>query len=780
MPDTIEKVAVLGAGVMGAQLAGHLANTGTPSLLFDLTQDLSEQGIENLTSLKPAPLFHKEALKLIEPCNYKEHLDRLQEVDWVIEAVVEKLDVKHKVLKKITPFLKKDVIISTNTSGLSVAEIRDTLPEEFQNHFMLTHFFNPPRYLRLVEIVPAKATDQTVQKVVDFLENELGKGVVYAKDTPNFIGNRIGIYGLMLTLKMTTDMNMTVEEVDRLTGTIVGRPKSATFRTADLVGLDTLTHVATTSFEKCTDDEDRRILKIPDFLNKLVEEGRLGQKTKEGFYKKTDEGILSVDLNTLEYKGQKQVRFDGYRLAKNRTSTREKIKALAFSDDKAGTFFWEILSGTLIYSANRIPEISDDIVNIDNAMKWGFGWELGPFETWDAIGLNLSVARMKDEGKKVPRWVDDMVKSGHRRFYGMENGRKTYYHFQNESRKEIVPSPRTVNLALEKSAGNLVKRDWSASLIDLGEGILAVEFHSILQPTLNPIDLSIAETINDALDLLESGKYRGLVMGHQGQNFCVGANLGLILQFCENEDWEGLDRTVILLQKLTQRIRFSPAPVVAAPFNLCLGGGFELIAPAARRVVSAELYVGAVEVGVGLIPGAGGNLRLLLNLMDEMKERRVAPFQVAQRALEVIGFARVSTSASEAKELGYLRKRDEIVMNIDHLIKRAKEVTLELVDDYAPPPYRDDIHLPGKGGRTAITVTLKGLRMRGKISAHDELIARKLAYVLTGGEKAKPSKPVDEQYLLDIERESFVSLAGEPKTQDRIRYMLKRGKPLRN
>ncbi|MEE9167349.1 MAG: 3-hydroxyacyl-CoA dehydrogenase/enoyl-CoA hydratase family protein [Candidatus Neomarinimicrobiota bacterium] len=780
MSHKIEKTAVLGAGVMGAQLAGHLANAGIPSLLFDLTKDLLEQGIQSLSSLKPAPIFHKNTARLVEPVTYEDNLDRLQEADWVIEAVAENLEVKREVLKNITPYLKNDVVISTNTSGLSVAEIGSSLPEQFEKRFILTHFFNPPRYLRLVEVVQAKASEEVVRDMVGFLEEELGKGIVFAKDTPNFIGNRIGIYGLLLTLNMAKEMNMTVEEVDRLTGTIVGRPKSATFRTADLVGLDTLSHVARTSLERCEKDEQRDVFRLPDFLKRLIEEGRLGQKTKAGFYKKTEDGIFSVDLKTLEYKAQKRVRFDGYRLAKQRTSTKEKIKAMAYSDDRAGTFFWEILSGTLIYSANRIPEISDDIVNIDNAMRWGFGWELGPFETWDAIGVQSSLSRMKDEGKKVPVWVEDMLNSGQSRFYEIESGKRTFYHFPERTRREIPSRTRSIQLALRKSGGHLVKQDWSASLVDLGDGILDVEFHSILQPGLNPIDLSVVETINDALDLLESKEYRGLVMGHHGQNFCVGANLALILQFCENGDWEGLERTVTALQKLTQRIRFSRAPVVAAPFNLCLGGGFELIAPAARRVVSAELYVGAVEVGVGLIPGAGGNLRLLLNLIERTKRKRMAPFQVAQKALELIGFAKVSTSAAEAKELGYLKLDDEIVMNLDHLIKRAKEAATELARDYTPPVYRDDIILPGRGGRTAMNVTLKGFRVQGKISAHDELVARKLAYVLTGGDRAKASMPVDEQYLLDIERDAFVSLAGEPKTQERIRHMLKQGKPLRN
>ncbi|MFQ6675555.1 MAG: 3-hydroxyacyl-CoA dehydrogenase/enoyl-CoA hydratase family protein [Fidelibacterota bacterium] len=779
MPNGIERVAVLGAGVMGAQIAGHLANAGIPSLLFDLTQELSQGGIDTLSKTKPAPLFDPAGAQLIEPCNYSGHSGRLKEADWIVEAVVENMDIKRKVFENVVPHVKDDVILSTNTSGLSVAEIGSVLPEKFRKRFLLTHFFNPPRYLRLVEVVQGEADAAVLRIMVDFLENVLGKGIVYAKDTPNFVANRIGVFGLMLTLRTADEMGLTVEEVDRLTGTIVGRPKSATFRTADLVGLDTLSKVAATSYEKCPDDEERNTLKVPEVIRKLVEEGRLGQKTGRGFYEKTDKGILSLNLKTLEYAPQKRVRFDGYRLAKQHTSTAARIRALAYSDDKAGRFFWEILSRTLIYSANRVPEISDDIVNIDNAMKWGFGWELGPFETWDAIGVQQSVTRMKDEGKNVPSWVEEMVSRGRPSFYAAEDGRQTFFHPVQREIREITPGEKSIHLALLKSKGCEVKRDWSASLIDLGDGVINVEFHSVLQPALNPIDASTADTINEGLDLLGEGKFEALVVGNDGQNFCAGANLALILKFCEDEDWSGLERTVKLLQDLTQRIRFSPAPVVAAPFNLCLGGGFELIAPAAKRVASAELYVGAVEIGVGLIPGAGGNLRLLLNLM-ERSGKKTAPFQIAQQALEVIGFARVSTSAVHAKKLGYLREDDRVVMNRDHLLLEAKSVARELAKDYTPPRYRDDIVLPGKGGRTAMAVALKGYRMRGKISAHDELIARKLATVLTGGERAGPGRTVDEQYLLDIEREAFVSLAAEPKSQDRIRHMLKTGKPLRN
>lgn len=783
MSQKIEKVAVLGAGVMGAQLAGHLANAGIPSLLYDISQELAEKGLGTLSKLKPAPLYKPKNSELIEPCNYDDHVEKLQEADWILEAVAERLDIKHKVFETIVPHLKSTAIISSNTSGIPLTDLTSVLPDNFKSRFMITHFFNPPRYMRLLELVGDEHTDDDVYNTIaDFGANVLGKGIVHAKDTPNFIGNRIGVYGMMTTMDVALDMGLTVEEVDKLTGTIVGRPKSATFRTADVVGLDTLAHVAQTSYDRGENDEERERFKLPEILKTLIDSERLGQKSGAGFYQKTkDKQILSVDLSNGEYGPQKRVRFDGFRLAKDHQKTGEKIAALAYSDDKAGKFFWEILSRTLIYSANRLPEISDDIVNVDNAMKWGFGWELGPFETWDAIGVSRSVRRMKDDGKKVPAWVEDMLKSGGESFYTIDDGHRTYYDMvKKESKTEPVPE-KTIYLHLEKARGNLIKRDWSASLIDLGDNVINVEYHSILQPTLNPIDGSMIDMINEALDLLDAGKYKAMVLGHQGPNFCAGANLAGIINFCDNEDWEGLDQTVKSFQDLTQRIRFSKAPVVAAPFQLTLGGGFEFIAPAAHRVASAELYIGAVEVGVGLIPGAGGNLRLLLNAMENSgKQGRMNMYQLVQKAFETIGFAKVATSADEAKHLSYLLKTDTVVLNDDQRIWTAKQKALELIDGYSPPEYRDDLKLPGSGGRTAMQMALKGFKAKGTISEHDELIGKKLAFVLTGGDEGGLTKAVDEQYLLDIEREVFLSLAGEKLSQDRIRHMLKKGKPLRN
>ncbi len=782
MSESINKVAVLGAGVMGAQLAGHLANAGIPSLLFDISQELADKGVETLTSLKPAPLYKPKNAELITPCNYQDHAEKIAEADWVLEAVAERLDIKESVYKTIVPHLKSTAILSSNTSGIPLTSLIAALPDDVAERFLITHFFNPPRYMRLLELVKGEKTRQDVyDTIMEFGRSTLGKGIVHAKDTPNFIGNRIGVYGLMATIQSAVNMGLTVEEVDKLTGTLVGRPKSATFRTADVVGLDTLAHVAHTSYERGEDDPERDIFKNPEILDKLIDSGRLGQKTKAGFYKKEGKEILSVNLETGEYGPQKRVRFDGYRIARDRSNIGDKIAALAYSEDKAGQFFWEILSKTLIYSANRIPEISDTLYNVDRAMRWGFGWEKGPFETWDAIGLERSIDRMQAEGKKVPDWVLKMVDQGFKQFYSLKKGVQSCYYPQSGSPVEIPLENKTINLNLEKSKGNLVKRDWSASLIDLGDGVLDVEYHSILQPTLNPIDGSMIDMISTGLDLVESGKYKALVIGHQGPNFCAGANLAGILAFCENGDFDGLENTVRLFQDLTQRIRFIKSPVVVAPFNLTLGGGFEFSAPAAHRVVSAELYIGAVEVGVGLIPGAGGNLRMLLNLMENAGSRgRLNAFPIVQKAFETIGFAKVATSAEEAKFLGYLLKTDTIVMNDDQRIFVAKEKALELLDGYTPPEYRNDLKLPGAGGRTAMLMALKGFKAQGKISDHDMFIGEKLAYVLTGGDKAGLTKAVDEQYLLDIERDVFVSLAGESKSQDRIRYMLKTGKPLRN
>ena len=781
MSQNFEKVAVLGAGVMGAQIAGHLSNAGIPSYLFDVNEELAIKGKETLTSLKPAPLYKPKNADLVTPCTYDNDLEKIAEVDWVLEAVVERLDIKESVYQSLLPHLKDTAILTSNTSGIPLNDLTKSLPVEVRQRFMITHFFNPPRYMQLLELVRGNETsDETYNTMVDFGESVLGKGIVHAKDTPNFIGNRIGIYGMMVAVNLAIEQGLTIEEVDKLTGPISGRPKSATFRTADVVGLDTLVNVSLTTYDKAPEDEERDMFKIPDILDTLIESDRLGQKTKAGFYKKNeDRSIHSVDFKTGEYSPMGLVRFDCFRIAKDRQKLADKMIALCYGDDRGSKFVWEVTSRSLIYSANRIPEISDDIVNIDNALKWGYAWEAGPFEGWDAIGVRRSVDRMQSEGKKVPEWVLEMLEAGRETFYCTENGVRTYWCPMGKHPVIIEQNPKVLNLALHKSAGNTLKRDLSASVNDLGDGVLNVEFHSILQPTLHPIDSSYVEMINYAIDLIEKGDYRAMVLGHQGANFSAGANLNLLLELSQNEQWEALDLAVKTLQDTTQRIRFSSGPVVAAPFQLTLGGGVEIVQPAAHRVVAAETYMGLVEVGVGLIPGGSGNLRMILNAMDG-GTGRMGAFQKIQKTFETVGFAKIATSADEAKHLGYLKKNDTIVLNRDHLIQTAKEKALELADGYDPPVYRDDLKLPGAGGRTAMAMALKGFKMQGKISEHDVKIGEKLAYVLTGGDKAGLTKSVDEQYILDIEREAFVSLAGEKLTQDRIKYMLKKGKPLRN
>ena len=781
MNEKIDKVAILGAGIMGSQIAAHLANVGIPSMLFDISQEAAEKGLAAAKEAKPAAFYSPKYIDLITLYNYDDHLKKIKEAGWVIEAVIERLDIKQKLFQRILPHLKPDAIISSNTSGLSIKEMLEGMPEEFKRRFLITHFFNPPRYMHLLEIVPGPDTlQEVVQFAVHMGENILGKGIVYAKDTPNFVANRIGVYSMMLTLKLTQGMHLTVEEADQLTGPVIGHPKSATFRTADLVGLDTLAHVAQTAYDKCPDDEARDLFRIPALLKMMIENKMLGAKTKKGFYQKVNKEILSLDFEKFEYKPQKRVRMDGLRVAKRHHTTIGKIRALVNSDDVAGKFVWELLSNTLNYSAHRIPEIADDIVNVDNAMKWGFGWELGPFETWDALGLEETIERMTSEGKSVAPWVLDMVRSGKDRFYGRQNGSITYFDLPKKSYQVLKEHSKVIRLKLFKEVGKELKRNWNASLIDLGDGVGLVEFHSIIQPQFNPLDGAIIDMISEAIDYLPEAGFQALVIGHQGQHFSAGANLALIQKYCEEKNWEMLERLSKTFQDATQKIRFSPIPVVAAPFNVCLGGGYEIIGACHRRIVSAELYCGLVEVGIGLIPGAGGNLRLLLNNMKTMAKSRPGPFPVVQKTFETIGFAKVSSSAKEAFFLGYLTRDDKIVINPDHLIYEAKQEALRLAKDYQPPEMEKEIYLPGEGGRLAIEATLENFLKAGKISQHDALIGRKLAYVLTGGDKGSPFQPVDEQYLLDIEREAFVSLCAEPLTQQRIAHMLKTGKPLRN
>ncbi|MEJ2084184.1 MAG: 3-hydroxyacyl-CoA dehydrogenase NAD-binding domain-containing protein [Acidobacteriota bacterium] len=777
----IEKIGVCGAGVMGSQLAALFAGAGAEVLLFDLEQGLAEKGIAGALEAKPAAFYNPKFSQRVTPCNYKDHLEAIAQCDWVVEAIAERLDWKLDLYAKLAPHLREDAILSSNTSGLPLADLVEDMDPDLRRRFLITHFFNPPRYMQLVELIPGSDTDtEILHRMGSLLGETLGKGVVVAKDTPNFIANRIGIYGMMLALKLTLEMRLSVEQVDAITGPVMGRPKSATYRTADIVGLDTLAFVAQTAYEKCPDDESRQLFQQPEILTRLIDGGRLGQKSGAGFYKKDGKEIFALDLDTLEYRPKTKPRMDGIGVARRFTDLGDKLHALVYNPDPAGKFAWELTIGSLAYAANRIGEIADDIVAIDKAMKWGFGWEMGPFEVWDAIGVEKSVRRMRHEGKPVPEMVEDLLAAGEENFY-----RRNSFDgqgFFDVASKAIEPEPqdlRTILLADHKHKGGEILRNWSASLVDVGDGVACLEIHSALQPEMNPIDGAILDLLKQSLEEVGRRGLKGLVISHQGTHFSAGANLALILELAQSKRFNLLETVSKTFQDLTQAVKYAPFPVVAAPFSLTLGGGFEMIAPCHQIVALAELYCGAVEVGVGLIPGAGGNLRVLSNFIQNLPPNRLGPMVPVQKAFETIAFAKVSSSAHEAKKLGYLRRDNPIVLSRRHQIAVAKEMVLTLAADHKPP-LPPELLLPGEGGRLAIEVAVDNFLKAGTISEHDARIAKSLARVLTGGERANGIDPVDEQYLLDLEREVFVSLAGEAKSQERMKHMLVTGKPLRN
>lgn len=781
--NNIKKCAVLGSGVMGSQIAGHLANAGIPSLLFDINIDLSKKGLENLKNLKPAPLFSNETIKLISPCSYDQDLNQLKDCDLIIEAVAEKIEIKHDVYKNILPYLNDSVILTSNTSGIPLENLIEVLPEKIQKRFLITHFFNPPRYLRLLELVKGKNTSEEIYKTIeDFGENILGKGVVHAKDTPGFIGNRLMNAAAPLVYNKAVEMGLTVEEVDALTGTFVGSAKSAYFRTQDIVGLDTVLNVLNNMYERLTTETEleRKKFIAPKIIEELVNKGRLGQKSGEGWYKKIDKDILSLDIKTLEYSPMKKPSFDVLRVGKPIKDLRKRLAVISYLDDKGSKFLWEINAPMLSYTAGLIPEIADNILEIDNTMKWGFTREIGIFEYWDAIGVAKSVHRMQSENKKVPEWVLGMLESGRESFYEIVNGQLTYW--CPVENKSVIASQNTknVNLNLYRNSSNALLRDWSASVHDIGDGVLNVEFHSIFVPAFNPIDRSIVDVMKYAVNLLEKDQYKGIVIGHQGKNWSAGANVNDFKVAIDSNNLNLMEASVKEMQDLTQSIRHSKYPIISCPFNFALGGGFEFYACSAKSVASGELYAGLVEAIQGLIPGAGGHLRVLLNLIENNNSNNVN-MNIARKAMEVINPLAVSRSAIDAQEKGFLRKSDLILMNSNQLIAKAKSLILEMNDKgYSPPKYRDDLTLPGMTLRTFASVGLKTMKAQGKLSDHDMLVGTKSAYVLSGGEKGGIMSKVDEQHILDIERECFMSLAGEKKTQERIAHFLKTGKPLRN
>lgn len=790
----IKKAAVLGSGVMGSGIAAHLANIGIPVVLLDivpnrLTEEEEAKGLtlespevrnkfaatacQKLLKQKPAPLATKKNLALIQPGNLEDDLDKLAEVDWIIEVIVENLDAKKNLFEKVEAVRKPGTIVSSNTSGISIEAMVEGRSDDFKKHFLGTHFFNPPRYLKLLEIIP---TAETSEEVLAFMrrfgEDRLGKGVVLAKDTPNFIANRIGTYGLLVTLKEMLNKGYSVGEVDSVTGPLIGRPKSATFRTFDVVGIDTFLHVVRNVYDN-TEGEEQSMFESPAFIREMVEKGWLGAKSKQGFYLKEGRDILEIDPATLTYGPRKKLAAPSIEMAKQEKTLSARMKTLAYANDRAGQFIWSILSPTLRYSAELNGVIADDVTAIDNAMKWGFGWEQGPFEIWDAIGVRKSVEKMEAEGVTIPAFVQQLLEKDYETFYQEVDG--DLHYFNGETYVPVVENEKVINLKRYKKKHGVIKKNSGASLIDIGDGIALLEFHS---PS-NAIGLDIMQMINYAVDEVEKN-YKGLVIGNQGKNFCVGANLGLILMEAQDDNVFELDFVVRTFQNAMMKIKYSTKPVVAAPFGMTLGGGTEVCLPAAHIQASMETYMGLVEAGVGLIPGGGGNVGLYRKHLKGLPNGVQFDCQfIANKVFETIAMAKVSTSAEEARELNFLDFADGISVNPDHQIYDAKQAALALYEAGYKAPAREKIPVTGESGYATLLLGAEAMFLSGYISEHDLKIAKKLAYVIAGG-KVPYGTLVDEQYLLDLEREAFLSLVAEPKSQQRMQHMLLKGKPLRN
>ncbi|WP_027964320.1 3-hydroxyacyl-CoA dehydrogenase/enoyl-CoA hydratase family protein [Halalkalibacillus halophilus] len=794
MNGKIKRAAVLGSGVMGSGIAAHLANLGIPTIMLDIVpRDLSEdekqdprarnkiaaESKKKLTKQNPSPITTKKSLDLISVGNFEDDMEKLSDVDWVIEVVVENLDVKKKVYEQVEANRKEGSIISSNTSGISIDAMAEGRSEDFKKHFLGTHFFNPPRYLKLLEVIPNKETDPDVLSFMKkFGEDVLGKGVVEAKDTPNFIANRIGTYGLLVTVQEMLKGGYSVGEVDSVTGPMIGRPKSATFRTLDVVGLDTFVHVAKNVYDQVEGDE-KQVFDVPDFMKQMNEKGMLGAKSGQGFYykKKGEKGSTIYEINpeTLEYEQEQQkLKTQASGAAKQEKGPKRKLKALVSAKgDRAGDLVWNISKPTLIYSAELSGEIADDITQIDDAMKWGFGWEIGPFEMWDAIGVAKSVERMKEEGNTVPQWVQDMLEKGFETFYKTENGKLYFYHNGEYVEKDV--NKKEINLNLHKQANGVIKKNSGASLIDIGDDVALLEFTS---PN-NSIGLDVIKMVNDSLEEVNKN-YRGLVIGNQGKNFCVGANLAMILMEAQEFNFFEIEIVVKQFQQAMMNVKYNEKPVVAAPFGMTLGGGTEITLPAASVQASPETYMGLVEAGVGLIPGGGGNKELYMKELSGLPEGLDIDLQkVSNDVFEKIATGKVSTSAAEAKEHGFLNNHDKISANGDHLIYDAKQNVIGLSEGGYQAPKRNKIPVVGEPGYATMVLGAKQMQLSGYASEHDIKIAKKLANVLAGGQ-IKYGSLVDEQYLLDLEREAFLSLVGEQKTQERMIHMLQKGKPLRN
>lgn len=800
MNRKISKVSVLGSGVMGSAIACHFANIGCEVLLLDIVPrelndaeqarglTLENKAVRNrivndsLTAClksNPSPIYKKEFANRITTGNFDDDFEKIGESDWVIEVVVERLDIKQIVLKKVDKYRKPGTLVSTNTSGIPIHMMLDGRSEDFRKHFCGTHFFNPPRYLRLLEIIPSPETDQGI---IDFLMHYgarfLGKKTVLCKDTPAFIANRVGVYSIMSLFHVVEEMDLTIEEVDKLTGPVLGRPKSATFRTCDVVGLDTLVHVANGLKENCPNDEEKAQFELPGYLKTMLENNWLGSKTKQGFYKKVvndgKKDILSLDLKTLDYREKAKAEFPVLALTKSVDDLKERTKMLFAAKDKAGEFYRKCFGGLFAYVSNRIPEISDEIYKLDDALKAGFGWELGPFETWDVVGVEKGLEILKANGKTAAEWVQKMIDAGIKSFYKIEGGLRYYYDL-NSGEYKVIPGTEDLLYLDNLRDSNTVWSNNDCHLIDLGDGILNLEFHT----KMNTIGGGVLQGIQKGIDLAEK-EYKGLVISNTGQNFSAGANVGLIFMMAAEQEYDELNFAIKQFQDTMMRIRYSACPVIVAPHNMALGGGCEMSMHADKVVAHAELYMGLVEFGVGLIPGGGGTKEFAKRLSDNLREGDVRINRFRDSFL-TIGQAKVSLSAYEAFELGYLRNGiDEIVVDRDYQLTRAKEACLALYNQgYTMPPKEKNITVLGQEGLGIVHVGADSMEHGKYISEHDAYISEKLGFVLAGGDLSEVSL-VDEQYLLDLERKAFLDLCTKKKTLERIQSIVTKGKILRN
>jgi 3-hydroxyacyl-CoA dehydrogenase len=807
MKRRIEKAAVLGAGTMGSRIAAHLANAGLPCILLDIVpQDLKpgspaaernkivRAGLEAAKKSKPAAFFTPALAEKVSIGNFEDDLARCAEADWIIEVVAENLEIKRNLLLRVAQFRKPGAIVTTNTSGLPVHLIAEGMSEEFQQHWAGTHFFNPPRYMKLVEVIPGpKTSSEVIETLGDFCDRRLGKGVVIAKDTPNFIANRIGTFSMLNAIRLMTSLGMTIEEVDACTGPAVGWPKSATFRTADLVGLDVLVHVIKNIYETAPNDESHEMYKVPALVEEMVRRGWLGDKTSQGFYKKVkgegEKEILTLDVNTMEYRPRQKAKFASLEMAKAIEDTRERLRALVGpvlegqKGDKAHQFIWGGLSEMCLYAARRVPEISDSVVDVDHALQWGFAWEMGPFEMMDAIGVKAFAAQIQKEGRALPPVIEKILASGRKGFYESEKGKTTVFDVKSGSAKPLETPRGVIILKSSKEAGREVERNSGASLIDLGDGVVCCEFHS----KMNAIGADLISMLQKGLKRLDSD-FDAMVVANQAVNFSVGANVMLMLVAAQEQEWDELHLAVKQFQNVNLGLKYAPKPVVAAPQGMALGGGCEIGLHAAKIQAAAEAYIGLVEVGVGLIPGGGGTKEILIRANEHAADGGdLDLFHAMKPVFETIATAKVGTSAEESRALGFLRREDGVSMNRDRLVGDAKEAALALVrGGYKPPAaswqegtQTTQIKVLGEQFLAGAKLVIHMMQRGGYITDYDAHVGRKLANILAGGPLTSPQL-VSEQYVLDLEREAFVSLCGEKKTQERMAFTLKTGKPLRN